>query len=191
MKLRKLFAACLVCGIALTLNAQTAVAPPPKPADSGPSLAVTMQFIQDKLNQQGKINFADYVHDNAAGKDWVTQNAYEIGEVVIHPESCIISYNVKTWVNGAAGVGGDGYIPFNDVQDVVILPVEQAWKEIDSKAGNTTRSYKSDPPVFSLRVRWKVDYNEFHFTDEDTANRVAKAMVHAVELCGGGNKDPF
>jgi hypothetical protein len=23
------------------------------------------------------------------------------------------------------------------------------------------------------------------------ANRVAKALVHAVELCGGGNKDPF
>ena len=23
------------------------------------------------------------------------------------------------------------------------------------------------------------------------ADRVAKAMVHAVELCGGGDKDPF
>jgi hypothetical protein len=24
------------------------------------------------------------------------------------------------------------------------------------------------------------------FPDEDTANRVAKAMMHAMELCGGG-----
>jgi hypothetical protein len=31
----------------------------------------------------------------------------------------------------------------------------------------------------------------FYFLDEDVANRIAKAMVHAVELCGGGNKDPF
>jgi hypothetical protein len=29
------------------------------------------------------------------------------------------------------------------------------------------------------------------FRDEDMANRVAKAFVHAVELCGGGRKDPF
>jgi hypothetical protein len=28
--------------------------------------------------------------------------------------------------------------------------------------------------------------------DEDTANRLAKALVHAVELCGGGSKpEPF
>jgi hypothetical protein len=34
--------------------------------------------------------------------------------------------------------------------------------------------------------------HEFAFRDEETANRVAKAMVHAVELCGGGSKpEPF
>jgi hypothetical protein len=33
--------------------------------------------------------------------------------------------------------------------------------------------------------------NMFSFSDVDLANRVAKAMVHAIELCGGGNKDPF
>jgi hypothetical protein len=32
---------------------------------------------------------------------------------------------------------------------------------------------------------------EYVFVDEDLANRVAKALTHAVELCGGGNKDPF
>jgi hypothetical protein len=30
------------------------------------------------------------------------------------------------------------------------------------------------------------------FRDEETANRVAKAMIHAIELCGGGSKpEPF
>jgi len=33
---------------------------------------------------------------------------------------------------------------------------------------------------------------EFLFHDEETANRVAKAMLHAVELCGGGSRpEPF
>ena len=33
--------------------------------------------------------------------------------------------------------------------------------------------------------------NMFPFTNADLANRVAKAITHAVELCGGGNKDLF
>jgi hypothetical protein len=31
----------------------------------------------------------------------------------------------------------------------------------------------------------------FYFFDQDLANRAAKAMVHGIELCGGGNKSPF
>jgi hypothetical protein len=30
--------------------------------------------------------------------------------------------------------------------------------------------------------------NGLTIRDEETANRVAKAMIHAVELCGGGAK---
>jgi hypothetical protein len=30
-----------------------------------------------------------------------------------------------------------------------------------------------------------------YFRDEDTANTLARALTHAVELCGGGNKSPF
>jgi hypothetical protein len=40
-----------------------------------------------------------------------------------------------------------------------------------------------------------IDYtgqqNTFYFRDDETANRIAKAMQRAVELCGGGSKDPF
>jgi hypothetical protein len=156
-------------------------------ANSGPSLAVTMQFIQEKLSQQGKINFAIYIHDNASGSDSVGQGAYEISNVVSHPESCTISFHTNLWQ--ASGI--DSSVPFRDVQDIVILPVEQVWKEIDNKAGHTARTYKSDPPVFVLRARLRFANIDFIFTDEDLANRVAKATVHAVELCGGGSKDPF
>jgi hypothetical protein len=31
----------------------------------------------------------------------------------------------------------------------------------------------------------------FYIFDQDLANRIAKAMVHGIELCGGGNKSPF
>jgi len=32
---------------------------------------------------------------------------------------------------------------------------------------------------------------DFALYDESLANRIAKALVHAVELCGGGSKEPF
>jgi hypothetical protein len=86
-------------------------------------------------------------------------------------------------------------------------------KEADASAGHPEWSARVDPSVFVLRLSTGVmDFEtctnqasgpptcthgkeaaklEFYFFDESMANRVAQAMVHAVELCGGGNKDPF
>ncbi|MGD0683067.1 MAG: hypothetical protein ABR990_13575 [Terracidiphilus sp.] len=188
---RVVYVVCFAVLLSAPALTQTAVPPPPRPADSGPSLAATMQFIQERVGQQGKINFALYVHDNAAGNDWIVQKAVEFTNIVPHPETCILNFHFKLWHDGSIATDQDFWIPFRDVEDVVIQPVEQSIKDVDNKAGYTTRSYRSDPPVFALRVRRKVTFNEFDFTDEDMANRVAKAMVHAIELCGGGNKDPF
>jgi hypothetical protein len=42
------------------------------------------------------------------------------------------------------------------------------------------------------RVIMSRGWAELRFEEEDMANRVAKAMLHAVELCGGGSKpEPF
>jgi hypothetical protein len=73
--------------------------------------------------------------------------------------------------------------------------------------------YQDDPPLYELIVHFVAgksvrrhiqtvnsskrgttesddSIQEFalHFRDEDTADRVAKAFVHAIELCGGGSK---
>jgi hypothetical protein len=37
--------------------AQQEVPPPPKPPDNGPSLEVTMKIIQDKMNDQGDVEY--------------------------------------------------------------------------------------------------------------------------------------
>ena len=47
----------MVALTAATVVAQQAVPPPPQPPANGPTLATTMQFIQDKLNDIGKISF--------------------------------------------------------------------------------------------------------------------------------------
>jgi hypothetical protein len=73
-----------------------------------------------------------------------------------------------------------------------VMSGEQDFKEIVLAQGRPPGSYKFDPPVYALKVaRPHHTFNTFYFLDEDLANRVAKAFVHAVELCGGGSKDPF
>lgn len=49
-----------------------------------------------------------------------------------------------------------------------------------------------NPPLTVLLARKASGpRGEFEFMDAGLADRVAKAMTHAVELCGGGNKEPF
>jgi hypothetical protein len=121
------------------------VPPPPKPQDEGPSLEVTMKFLQDKL--PGKVNYKDFS---------------------VFP-------NVKL------------------VQEIVVMPAEQLFKKNESNAGHPELSSTVDPPVFALVVKSSNGevFNPFWFDDETLAHRVAKALLHAVELCGGGNKEPF
>jgi hypothetical protein len=168
------------------------VPPSPKNADKGPSLEATMKFVQTKLNEVGKVNFADYVHNNSTQNDWIVQNSSEATNVVADAASCRITYHMKIVVSEKVAFDEDASIPFKDVQDLTVTTVEDDIKTTDAALGYTTRSYRADPPIFVLKLRRTgTGSNAFDFSDEDLANRVAKAMVHAVELCGGGNKDPF
>jgi hypothetical protein len=185
------FAALMVSG-ALAQQKKT-VPPPPKPADPGPSLEVTMKFIQEKLDV-GPVNFAAYVHDNAVGNDWTNQFKIEITNIAANAGTCRISYHLKNGINGAAGQDADFWFLLNTVPDVAVMPIEPALKEADTGGGHPTWNSRVEPPVFVLRVH-RTDIkgnNDFYFFDEQMANRVAKALVHAVELCGGGGKtEPF
>jgi hypothetical protein len=62
----------------------------------------------------------------------------------------------------------------------------QRQNKNDAAAGHTTWDARVDPAIFDLVVKGQgnTEYY-FFFTSEDTANRAAKAMGHAVELCGG------
>ena len=52
--------------------------------------------------------------------------------------------------------------------------------------------HEDRPPTFDVVLTLSNDTKpRYEFNDEELANRVAKAMLHAVELCGGGRKDPF
>jgi len=179
----------LAVGLAV---AQNAPAPAPKPADSGPSLAVTMQFIQEGLSQLGQVNYAAYNYDNADGTRWTTQFSTVDTNVVADAAACRISYHEKRTKDGSVTSDTDYWFSLHEVKDVIVEPREKLLKKVNTANGHPSWDAKIGPPITMLLAR-KAENTEwyFYFLDEDQANRVAKAMTHAVELCGGGNKDPF
>jgi hypothetical protein len=190
------FAALVVSGA--LAQQKKSVPPPPKPKDAGPSLEVTMKFIQDKVNAVGPVNYAAYYHENAVGagvSDWTAQFGNEASNMVADAGACRISYHWTTRTeNGQIASDLDTGFSLKDVQDIAVMPMEQLHKEVDTVAGHPSWSCRIDPPVFALKVRITdtAGFKNFDFSDEQLANRVAKAMLHAVELCGGGSKpEPF
>jgi hypothetical protein len=172
--------------------AQQASAPTLQPAASGPTLAATMQFIQEKLSELGQVNYAAYNHDNADGKNWTSQFSTVDTNVVADPAACRISYHEKRTREGAVTADADYNFSLAEIQSVITEPREQLLKKVNTANGHPTWDARIDPPVTML-VAQKAEDTEwyFYFIDGAMAERVANAMNHAVELCGGGKKEPF
>jgi membrane-associated protease RseP (regulator of RpoE activity) len=90
-----ILAFCLIWVFPCGLRAQQTVPPPPKPADDGPSLEVTMKFIQDKLNDIGPLRYSVGRRAVDADRDSVFGETDEITNVVADPQRCTISYRLQ------------------------------------------------------------------------------------------------
>ncbi len=101
--------------------AQTAVAPPPKPADSGPSIETTMKFIQDKLNGIGKVNFVASSRNTADGSTVSSTLSFEVANAVADANQCKVSYQWKTTGDRVMNL----WIALKDVKDIVVEPYER------------------------------------------------------------------
>jgi hypothetical protein len=171
--------------------AQQAVAPPPKPADSGPSLEKTMQFIQENA-AEGKLSYTAFVTDTSQqGVEWSNRFTVETSNLVADPGACRITYHWRAEVNGKLVDDADYSLALKDVKEILVLPQAQNLNQVDSLNGHPDWNSRISPNLFTLIARRpRGVVNVFLFSDEEMANRVAKAITHAVELCGGG-KDAF
>jgi hypothetical protein len=180
--------------IASTALAQENAPPPPKPEpDKGPSLEVTMKFIQEKISEQGKVNYAVYCHNFSTNTDETNQVVTEVSNVVADPSSCGIAYHWKFILDGKTAIEHDLRFSLHDAQDLVVRTGEQSQNKDNADGGQPAIKCEVDPPHYVLAARKSGNQeNRFTFRDEEMAIRVAKATVHAVELCGGGAKpEPF
>jgi hypothetical protein len=89
-------------------------------------------------------------------------------------------------------IGKREVISFRRVEKLEMATEQDAVNRERAQVGQTASIYRTEPVVYLLTVTYLGgEFLRLYFSDEEIANRVAKAMLHAVELCGGGSKDPF
>jgi len=180
-----------------TLRAQD-VPPPPRPADDGPSMEVTMKYIQDRLNS---IDLTFTVKIDSFEEGF----RVKVSDAAADAQGCKLSFR-KVLTPTLPKFGGPmEYQIAASIRDIGKLSVEPG----------SGPEGKYVPEVYLLKIKMvpgKTAHFHYHFildgkvnegdredaelrlelfTDEELAHRMAKAIVHAVELCGGGDKDPF
>jgi len=205
------------------VDSQSATAPNP----SGPSLAESLKFIQDKVNQQGSIAYSESASKTSTGESIGTifQYSQESQVVAVDPAGGLsLQEKLSLSLSGIGSVTSSGtttwQVIFKDVDKLEVQnssdykhSLVQGYVYQDSPqffelvvhlaSGKTVRQH-SQVTVCTTGViihkqsckptetNTNVGVFVLHFRDEEMADRVAKAMIHAIELCGGGSKpEPF
>lgn len=226
MKMKYWLTSILAISSAVASSGQQNSPPPAQPADNGPTLAATMQYIQQKLSEKGRIGWAE-ARSNQPG---ITRREFvQLTDVMADPAACTLfttesleisidAEKGKAFTSGGKPINPDDLrtqmvetdtVSFRDAEKITVEKmqdvknqslVEAAHPEITVTVTPTVFFLKllSSRPVFSIHTSSTVGskapvekdttskVNGYTFADQDMANRVAKAMTHAMELCGGG-----
>lgn len=170
-----------------------AQAPAAKPAVNSPSLEITMKFIQDKLNEIGSVNYTVTFYDPSGSFTGGGRMSVEKHNVVADPVKCQISYHATVEIDHEAQPQTDYSFPLREVRSIVVMKAEKWIQDYGAGADHPGVTVTVSPEIYFLVAR-RIKGNEdrFAFNDEEMANRVAKALIHAVDLCSASNQpDPF
>jgi hypothetical protein len=168
------------------------VAPPPKPAADAPSLEVTMKFIQDKMSDIGPLTYSlgSRVIETNSGPDPILYSD-ELSNIMADPQRCTVSYHYHSASReeDPKPLDLDMVLDLKEVKKITVQPAEQSMN--DMSAGKVVWTFR--PAIFTVNVYQRdKKVNFFQLGDEELANRLARAINHAVELCTPDKKpEPF
>lgn len=213
----------LTFGFAVGAFGQQAQTAPAKPADSGPTLAQTMQFIQEKLSEQGQFGWAE-TFSNQPG--FTFRFIFSVADVMADPAGCTLystgtvdmTFDLPKGKTLKPGLTIDDIrkhtvetdtTNFKQAEKITVEKMQDVQNQANAEAAHPDVTVTVMPPVFAVKL-WassavfsthtsttngkqapvETDATSktggFAVRDEETANKLAKAMTHAMELCGGG-----
>jgi len=161
----------------------------------GPSLKETIDFVKRSVLGEGRITYTRFRHSATSTGDFtdVIWNSFSFPYDI---SQCVVELRRDEKVGGSSPWIVPNTLHFNWVTKIELLPEPEA-ENIDRQDYVVTGI---TPRIIRLTLRG-ADTRDLAglakdpyivFVDEVLAQRVAKALKHAVELCGGGGgKDPF
>jgi hypothetical protein len=151
------------------------------------NLKDTMKEIQDGLNNAGTVSYVLKYHNGTTGEDRSMSYKVETSKVSADPNTCFLIYEQRTYL-GAAHRDTGSVVQLRGVKRIFVRTMEQEVNSSGIFTDHPEVSVKSSPPVFVVEPV-QPDTNEkiaFFFLNDAQANKMAKALIHAAELCGGG-----
>jgi hypothetical protein len=155
--------------------------------NSEPNLKDTMKEIQDGLNDAGPVSYVLKYHNDSTGEDKSMPYKVETSKVTADPNTCFLIYEQRTFLNAAHRDTGS-VVQLRGVKRIFVRTMEQEVNSSGIFTDHPEVSVKSSPPVFVVEPE-RPGSNErsaFFFLNDAQANKMAKALIHAAELCGGG-----
>ncbi len=181
----------VAAAIALSVGGLAGRATAQSPARA-PSLAVTLGFIRDKIAEQGRLAYASTTRDSANGQTWDNQFTVEASNAARDDGDCSVGFHWRSTVDGKPAQDLDVHIPFKIVTSVSISSMDDDVARLNAGGGHSGWVTQIRPPIWVLLLHRSDGHtNTVDFADRDMAERVAKAMRHAADLCGGAASLPF
>jgi hypothetical protein len=167
-----------------------------------------MQFIVNKLNGQGRVDYIETLRtDDTNAYDW---HKFGVGFHDLTANACKLNgYEdwYHYWTNASEPFSRlRFYFSFAEVDRVTVSSrLDYSIKRTPVPPGKTL---EYNPSIFVLQIEMQATKTilesnsnrpeatssrgwSFTFREEEMAYRIRNAMLHAMELCGGGRKDPF
>lgn len=169
---------------------------PAASTNSEPTLSETLQFIQEKLNGLGKVSFVVVTQDAVQGTKVSTVLTEIASNIKLGVPTCTINYHWATTRHGQSLLDQNIQFSFKAIAKIEIMPLQEALNRTNVAEGHPELTVQStNPQLWTLLVTrsdFPKQFSHFSFDDQKLADRVAKAMTHAAEMCGAGeDNEPF
>jgi hypothetical protein len=167
--------------------AATSPAAPEAAASKAPALEETMETLRDEVSSIGTVSYTVFGQNTANRKTGQYAAVQQFRNVVADPAQCRVSYHWTVWRNGAQPiVDQDFWFRLQNVTSLVIEPQSEFVTQSYAASGQPNMVATSTAPaITSLVIHASGSINEFAFTDRGSAERAAKSISQAVNLCGG------
>ncbi|HLZ13392.1 MAG TPA: hypothetical protein VKP58_12465 [Candidatus Acidoferrum sp.] len=175
-----------------------------------PTLSDTLRFIEQKLNTEASVSYEVRVSHSESDRDFSLRQSSQVVDAYGNPTTCQLRYRTLETDNGKPSSDWKKIISFRRVQKIEELSAQTKWQQVEDNYTREINLHRDNlhsdavqheprsivtltTDVTVLRVKYPGGQvaGEIEFSDGEIADRVAKAMNHAAELCRPINKEPF